>query len=113
MNKKSLAEADIRTKFITPAIEAAGLLVSSAFIPDDGGNYLHNQRRGKMTYDSKAVLPAFSFWFLNSADFRGELSRTCTCIKVRRTAPDRVLRVLCLYVPSPNNAGSLPKWINS
>ncbi|MDO8968797.1 restriction endonuclease subunit S [Algoriphagus sp.] len=73
--------------------QAAGLLGSPAFIPDNGMVYLHNQRLGKMSFDSKIVLPEFSFLFFNSSFFRNELARTCTGIKVRHTSPDRVLCV--------------------
>ncbi|MEJ1382034.1 MAG: restriction endonuclease subunit S [Candidatus Sedimenticola sp. (ex Thyasira tokunagai)] len=73
--------------------QAAGLLGSPAFIPDDGKVYIHNQRLGKMTFDPKTILPEFAFWFFNCTFFRDELARTCTGMKVRHTSPDRVLRV--------------------
>ncbi|MES2922106.1 MAG: restriction endonuclease subunit S [Verrucomicrobiota bacterium] len=79
--------------------QAAGLLGSPAFIPDDGKTYLHNQRLGKIEFPSKAVAPEFAFWFFNSEFFRGELARTCTGMKVRHTSPDRVLRVLFPVCP--------------
>jgi type I restriction enzyme, S subunit len=72
--------------------QAAGLLGSPAFIPDDGLVYLHNQRLGKINC-SEAIAPEFAFWFFNSEFFRGELARTCTGMKVRHTSPDRVLKV--------------------
>ncbi|OQW61770.1 MAG: hypothetical protein BVN28_06685 [Nitrospira sp. ST-bin4] len=72
--------------------QAAGLLGSPAFIPDDGRIYVHNQRLGKLGF-SELVDPEFAFWFFNSEFFRGELARTCTGMKVRHTSPDRVLRV--------------------
>lgn len=73
--------------------QAAGLLGSPAFIPNDGRTYLHNQRLGKMSFHPKTILPQFAFWFFNSDFFRNELARTCTGMKVRHTSPDRVLRV--------------------
>jgi type I restriction enzyme S subunit len=73
--------------------QAAGLLGSPAFIPDDGMVYIHNQRLGKLTF-IEFIAPEFAFWFCNSDYFRGELARTCTGMKVRHTSPDRILRVL-------------------
>lgn len=73
--------------------QAAGLLGSPAFIPDDGKTYLHNQRLGKLEFYSDEVAPAFVFWFFNSEFFRGELARSCTGMKVRHTSPKRILRV--------------------
>lgn len=72
--------------------QAAGLLGSPAFIPDDGRVYVHNQRLGKLSF-SELIAPEFAFWFFNCEFFRGELARTCTGMKVRHTSPDRVLRV--------------------
>lgn len=72
--------------------QAAGLLGSPAFIPDDGRGYVHNQRLGKLGF-SESIAPEFAFWFFNSEFFRGELARTCTGMKVRHTSPDRVLKV--------------------
>ncbi|MEJ7591029.1 MAG: restriction endonuclease subunit S [Planctomycetaceae bacterium] len=73
--------------------QAAGLLGSPAFIPDDGRVYIHNQRLGKLRF-SESIAPEFAFWFFNSEFFRRELARTCTGMKVRHTSPDRILRVL-------------------
>lgn len=72
--------------------QAAGLLGSPAFIPDDGKTYLHNQRLGKLSVHS-AVAPGFLFWFCNWSFFRGELASTCTGMKVRHTSPKKILRV--------------------
>ncbi|MCF7962465.1 MAG: restriction endonuclease subunit S, partial [Pirellula sp.] len=57
--------------------QAAGLLGSPAFIPDDGRVYIHNQRLGKLSF-SESIAPEFVFWFFNCEFFRGELARTCT-----------------------------------
>lgn len=73
--------------------QAAGLLGSPAFIPDDGKTYVHNQRLGKLEFFSDGVAPGFAFWFFNSGFFRGELARTCTGMKVRHTSPKRILKV--------------------
>ena len=72
--------------------QAAGLLGSPAFIPDNGMVYIHNQRLGKINF-SESIVPEFAFWFFNCTFFRGELARTCTGMKVRHTSPDRILRV--------------------
>jgi type I restriction enzyme S subunit len=73
--------------------QAAGLLGSPAFIPDDGKTYLHNQRLGKLQIYSNEVAPEYLFWFFNSEFFRSELARTCTGMKVRHTSPKRILKV--------------------
>jgi len=73
--------------------QAAGLLGSPAFIPDDGKTYLHNQRLGKLEFYSDEVAPEYVFWFFNSEFFRSELARTCTGMKVRHTSPKRILNV--------------------
>jgi type I restriction enzyme S subunit len=73
--------------------QAAGLLGSPAFIPDDGKAYLHNQRLGKLEFYSDEVAPEYVFWFFNSEFFRSELARTCTGMKVRHTSPKRILKV--------------------
>jgi type I restriction enzyme S subunit len=73
--------------------QAAGLLGSPAFIPDDGNTYLHNQRLGKLEMSCDEVAPAFVYWFFNSEFFRSELARTCTGMKVRHTSPKRILNV--------------------
>jgi type I restriction enzyme S subunit len=73
--------------------QAADLLGSPAFIPNDEKAYLHNQRLGKLEFYSYKVLPTYVFWFFNCEFFRGELARTCTGMKVRHTSPKRILRV--------------------
>ena len=58
---------------IVPMTEqAAGLLGSPAFIPNDGRVYIHNQRLGKLNF-SELIAPEFAFCFFNSEFFRGEL----------------------------------------
>jgi type I restriction enzyme S subunit len=73
--------------------QAAGLLGSPAFIPDDGKTYLHNQRLGKLEFSSDEIAPDYVFWFFNCEFFRSELARTCTGMKVRHTSPKRILKV--------------------
>ncbi len=85
---------------IVPMTEqAAGLLGSPAFVPDDGRTYLHNQRLGKLELYSDQVSLEYLFWFFNSRYFRGELARTCTGMKVRHTSPKRILSVLLALPP--------------
>jgi len=78
--------------------QAAGLLGSPAFIPDNGKIYLHNQRLGKIRVEPNVLFYEYIFWFFNCSYFRGELARTCTGMKVRHTSPDRVLRSI---IPLP------------
>lgn len=73
--------------------QAAGLLGSPAFIPEDGKKYLHNQRLGKLELFSQEIVPDYVFWFFNSTFLRSELARTCTGMKVRHTSPKRILSV--------------------
>jgi type I restriction enzyme S subunit len=81
-------------ELIIPMTEqAAGLLGSPAFIPDDGKTYLHNQRIGKLEFYSDEVAPEYVFCFFNHEFFRDELARTCTGMKVRHTSPKRILKV--------------------
>lgn len=81
--------------------QAAGLLGSPAFVPDDGRTYIHNQRLGKVRFWSDAFLPEFAYWFFNTEFFRGELARTCTGMKVRHTSPRKVLSVPFPVCPAP------------
>ncbi|WP_413493514.1 restriction endonuclease subunit S [Shewanella baltica] len=91
-----LTEGDL----IIPLTEQApGLLGSAAFIPNDGNQYLHNQRLGKLTPYSESLSPAFVSLFFNSAFLRRELARTCTGTTVRHTSPDRVLQNLMPMLP--------------
>jgi type I restriction enzyme S subunit len=73
--------------------QAAGLLGSPAFIPNDGKTYLHNQRLGKLSFYSESIAPEFVFWFFNCDFFRDELARSCAGMKVRHTSPKRILKV--------------------
>ncbi len=86
----TLAPGDL----IIPMTEqAAGLLGSPAFIPDDGKTYLHNQRLGKLEFDPEQIEAGYLYWFFNTVFFRKELADTCTGMKVRHTSPSKVLRV--------------------
>ena len=87
--------------------QAAGLLGSPAFSPDDGRVYIHNQRLGKLSF-SESIAPEFAFWFFNCDFFRGELARTCTGMKVRHTSPDRILRTPFPVCPSRLRSVVLP-----
>ncbi len=79
---------------IVPMTEqAAGLLGSPAFVPNDGKSYLHNQRLGKLSFYSESIAPEFVFWFFNCEFFRDELARNCTGMKVRHTSPKKILKV--------------------
>jgi|GEM_PF-75811 len=79
--------------------QAAGLLGSAAFIPDDTKVYLHNQRLGKLTAYDTCLDSRYIYWFFNAAYLRNELAESCTGMKVRHTSPDRVLKVLFTLPP--------------
>ncbi|MBR9886491.1 MAG: restriction endonuclease subunit S [Oceanospirillales bacterium] len=80
--------------------QAPGLLGSSAFIPDDGKIYLHNQRLGKLTqYCNKSTSLNFIALFFNTPYLRSELAKSCTGTTVRHTSPDRIYNVLFPILP--------------
>jgi type I restriction enzyme, S subunit len=79
--------------------QAAGLLGSSATIPD-GGRYLHNQRIGLIEIiDPDLVDLRFVYHLMNSPAVRDQISATATGAKVRHTAPERI-RSVRVRIPS-------------
>jgi type I restriction enzyme S subunit len=107
-DKTRFYDGDVEADFIFKAgdliipmtEQAPGLLGSSAFIPDDGKKYIHNQRLGKLTpYSSKSTSLEFIALFFNSPYLRGELAKSCTGTTVRHTSPDRIYRVLFPVLP--------------
>jgi type I restriction enzyme S subunit len=73
--------------------QGAGLLGSSALIPETN-RYLHNQRIGLVdTIDPTVLDRGFLYYLFNTRDVRGQISGSATGTKVRHTAPDRIYRV--------------------
>ena len=79
--------------------QGAGLLGSSALIPE-GGKYLHNQRLGLIQDLDQSVLDKkFLYYLFNTREVRGQISGSATGTKVKHTAPERIYRVKA-YVPA-------------
>jgi len=79
--------------------QAAGLLGSAAFIPDDNKKYLHNQRLGKLVFSENLISKAYIFWYFNSPYLRQKVSDTSTGMKVKHTSPDKVSNILISFPP--------------
>lgn len=79
--------------------QGAGLLGSSALIPEDE-KYLHNQRLGRVEIvDMFKIDKHFLYFLFNTRSVRGQISGSATGTKVRHTAPERIYRVK-VRVPS-------------
>jgi type I restriction enzyme S subunit len=74
--------------------QAAGLLGSAAFIPNDGRTYLHNQRLGKLSFDQSLLAPKYLFHFFNCSYLRACVAGSSTGMKVKHTSPEKIGRVL-------------------
>jgi type I restriction enzyme S subunit len=62
-----------------------------ARVPDDGRQYLHNQRIGRVVVrDERRVDARFLYWFFLSPKFNRELVRTASGTKILHTAPSRI-----------------------
>jgi type I restriction enzyme, S subunit len=73
--------------------QGAGLLGSSALIPDDD-KYLHNQRLGLIKIQERSLIDKhFLYYLFNTRLVRGQISGSATGTKVRHTAPERIYRV--------------------
>jgi len=74
--------------------QMAGLLGSSAWIPE-GGRLLHNQRLGRVVdLDGRRLNKRFLYYLFNTRDVRSQISATATGGKVRHTAPERIAQVV-------------------
>ena len=73
--------------------QAEGLLGSPALIPT-GNFYLHNQRLGLITNINENTLDKkFLYYLFNTLNVRHQIRATSTGIKIKHTAPVRVLAV--------------------
>lgn len=70
--------------------QAAGLLGSTAVVPNDGKIYLHNQRLGKLIFDSEIVSSGYIFHYFNGAFLRSCVADSSTGMKVKHTSPGRL-----------------------
>ncbi|MEH2318824.1 restriction endonuclease subunit S [Nostoc sp.] len=73
--------------------QAEGLLGSSAIVNQDN-IYLHNQRLGLViNLNQKTLNKYFLYCLFNTALIRNKIRATATGLKVRHTAPDRILNI--------------------
>ncbi|WP_434679409.1 restriction endonuclease subunit S [Pseudomonas sp. R1-18] len=70
--------------------QAAGLLGSPAIVPNDGKVYLHNQRLGKIIFDSEIVFSRYIFHYFNTAYLRTCVAESSTGMKVKHTSPGKI-----------------------
>lgn len=70
--------------------QAPGLLGSSGLVPDDGAQWLHNQRIGLVEHDDAIADRRFLYYLFNAAVVRRQINATATGTKVRHTAPGRI-----------------------
>jgi type I restriction enzyme S subunit len=75
---------------MTDLKQDAPILGSAGVIPSRG-QYLHNQRIGKVVVTARDRLePSFLPWLLNSPDVRTAVRASATGSTVRHTAPSRI-----------------------
>jgi len=77
--------------------QAAGLLGSCARVPESG-IYLHNQRLGLVTTDSKKILRDYIYHLFKTRTVREQIRLTSSGSKVKHTSPERIYDV---RVPLP------------
>ncbi|MEH1869576.1 MAG: restriction endonuclease subunit S [Nostoc sp.] len=78
--------------------QGEGLLGSSAIVPNDD-KYLHNQRLGLIVnLNEKTLSKNFLYYLFNTRAVRNSIIATATGIKVKHTAPNRILSI---EVPLP------------
>jgi type I restriction enzyme, S subunit len=74
-----------------------GLLGSAAFIPPHG-NFLHNQRLGKVKAISSDISIGYLYRVFNSNGYRSKVRETAAGTKVKHTSPSKLLEIA---VPVP------------
>ena len=72
--------------------QAAGLLGSTAIVPDDG-KYLHNQRIGLVSCDEDKLTKMFAYYLFMTKSVREQISRSSSGTKVKHTSPERIYDV--------------------
>lgn len=78
--------------------QAEGLLGSAAFVPKYG-DYLHNQRLGKVTVRTPELHIGFLYWIFNSQRYRSKVRETAAGTKVKHTSPAKLLEIA---IPFPS-----------
>ncbi|HEX7289678.1 MAG TPA: restriction endonuclease subunit S, partial [Conexibacter sp.] len=74
---------------MTCQTQGGEILGVPARIPDDGRQYLHNQRIGRVTC-SPRLDEGFAYWLLNDWGVRGQLVQTASGSTVLHTSPSRI-----------------------
>jgi type I restriction enzyme S subunit len=80
--------------------QAEGLLGSAALIPEEG-NYLHNQRLGKVRTKSNDVELEFLYYVFNSKYYRLKVRETAAGTKVKHTSPQKLAEIRVALPPRP------------
>lgn len=63
-----------------------------ALIPNDGLNYLHNQRIGLVVFKSTSILKEFLYFRLRNYDYQKYIVNSSTGSTVKHTSPSSILR---------------------
>jgi type I restriction enzyme, S subunit len=80
--------------------QADGLLGSAAIIPEFG-NYLHNQRLGRIRLISSEVVLGYLYYLFNSKSFRLKVRESAAGTKVKHTSPNKLLGISVPLPPPP------------
>ncbi len=81
--------------------QAAGLLGSTAIVPEDG-KYLHNQRIGLITCDETKLYPLFAYYLFMTKSVRTQISGSSSGTKVKHTSPEKIYDVK-VTIPDVNS----------
>ncbi len=66
----------------------------------DSNNILHNQRIGRITFNTDELLRDFLYYYFQSSQYLSNIKNTATGTMVRHTAPKRILANLILFPKS-------------
>ncbi|MFZ4856177.1 MAG: restriction endonuclease subunit S [Desulfuromonadaceae bacterium] len=98
-----LSEGDL---IVAMTEQADGLLGSAAFIPADG-NYLHNQRLGRVKVLTSDVSSRFLYLVFNSKAYRSKVRETAAGTKVKHTSPTKLLEIQVAFPPTKAEQDSI------
>jgi len=91
--------------------QARGLLGSSLIVPKSS-RYLHNQRLGLVQIsDENRLRTTFAYHLFNTSHMRQAIALSATGMKVRHTAPSRILEIP-IPLPSENEQLSIAKTLD-
>lgn len=62
----------------------------SAIVPNDGKQYLHNQRIGLVTINNSEFDKGFVYWLMRSKHYQRSIANTSNGATVHHTSPDRI-----------------------